>query len=367
MSGTAASTHAADVRDAAEWIAEVSERLPGFLVGMQGAGRPGFHRYSWSGDLYPERVHWGLGNTVFAAKCWHTIGDRGLDADQRRAMAGFIRGFKRRDGQITDRLLHAWLLPQDALRLARRAGGESARTQMQRAETRQAYSALRLLGEPAETPIPDAATGPGGVEAYIDGLDWNKPWSAGSHFSHLLFFLAGSGHPQRDELTDRAVARVQALQRPDGSWYVGEAPLAQRINGAMKVLTALRLADRLSFDNSRALIDTCLAATHDAQACDNFNVVYVLNYAGKLADGYRREEIERFCIDRLAVYRRHYHRERGGFSFWPGAAGTHYYGARVSRGRDEPDVHGTSLFMWGLSIIAQLLGLDGAGLREVDP
>ena len=42
-----------------------------------------------------------------------------------------------------------------------------------------------------------------------------------------------------------------------------------------------------------------------------------------------------------------------------------YYGCKVALGKNEPDIHGTTLFMWGIAIIASLLGIDkDLGLRE---
>jgi hypothetical protein len=359
-----------DVAAAASWIADVKEALPAFLRRMRGRRRPGFYRYSWSGDRFGERPHWGLGNTAFAVKCWYTIGAlETLEPEHRAAMVGFIRSFERRDGLVYDGFLRRRALGRD---LAETVRGLRFRDppwdQARRAETRQSCSALRLLGEPVTAPtfpyMRDAQT----VRRFLEQLDWERPWSAGSHLSHLLFFLRHSAHPQKEDLIDRTVEQLALLQRGDGAWYEGAPDLRQRINGAMKVITALSVVGRTSFDRSRALIDTCLAASQDEHACDNFNIIYVLKYASLLAGGYRREEIRSFCLDRLEVYRRYYHPEIGGFSFWEDQANRVYYGARVSKGRDEPDLHGTTLFMWGLSIIAQLLGIDDElNLLEFDP
>jgi hypothetical protein len=355
--------------EAAEWISGVKARLPAFLEAMKGRKRPGFYRYSYSGDRPSESAHWGLGNTAFAAKCWYTIGlvDELTDED-RHAMVSFIESFRRRDGLIYDAYLRRRALPGDvATTVLQRRWRDPPHVQARRAETRQAYSALRLLGHRAPMPALPFTNGHAAVERFLDRLDWTEPWNAGSHVSHLLFFLAHGDQPARDELIEHVVARVHGLQQADGSWYEGAPDLAQRINGAMKVITGLKVAGRTSFERSAPLIDLCLAATQDRQACDNFNIIFVLKYASTLADGYRRSEIEQFCLDRLAVYRRYYRPAEGGFSFWENAANDRYYGALVSDGRNEPDLHGTTLFMWGLSVIAQLLRVDElVALREFD-
>jgi hypothetical protein len=357
------------IAEVTEWVAAVKSRLPAFLTQMRGKQQPGFYRYSYSGDRYGEESRWGLGNTAFAAKCWYALGAMDqLDSDHRHAMVSYIRSFQRDDGLIYDAFLRRRAWASDlALTVMRRRLRDSPRRQVCRAETRQAYSALKLLGERVTTPVLPFMKDRGRVDSFVRGLDWSKPWSAGSHLSHLLFFLAHSDHPDRAALIEHVLARVRELQQHDGAWYVGAPDLAQKINGAMKVITGLKVIGRTSFDRSRPLIDMCLAASQDRQACDNFNVVYVLKYAGDMAPGYRREEIRRFGLDRLKLYRRHYHPLQGGFSFWEGAAGRDYYGAHVSAGRNEPDLHGTTLFLWGMSVITQVLGLENAvQLNEFD-
>ena len=48
----------------------------------------------------------------------------------------------------------------------------------------------------------------------------------------------------------------------------------------------------------------------------------------------------------------------------PNKSSENYYGARVSKGLNEPDIHGTVMFIWGLSLISRLLDInDKTGLR----
>ena len=91
-----------------------------------------------------------------------------------------------------------------------------------------------------------------------------------------------------------------------------------------------------------------------------------MKYAAGQTDGHRRDEVRRFAESRLEAYRSYYHPARGGFSFYPGRANTTYYGARISRGLPEPDIHGTMLFTWGVSILAPMLGMENEiALKEI--
>ena len=42
------------------------------------------------------------------------------------------------------------------------------------------------------------------------------------------------------------------------------------------------------------------------------------------------------------------------FSFWKGRANARYYDAQITRGLNGADIHGTVLFVWGLSMMAKL-------------
>ena len=83
---------------------------------------------------------------------------------------------------------------------------------------------------------------------------------------------------------------------------------------------------------------------------------------------YRFTEIQNFAKNRLEIYRKYYFPEIGGFSFLPQKANVHYYEAKLTKGKNEPDIHGTVMFLWGISIISQILGIDKElGFKEQIP
>ncbi len=354
-----------------DWLYELRENVPRFLVAQRGHTVPGFYHYSYSGDLAPEKVHWGLGNTTFALKILYALNLLDSEGHDFPDMANFIRSFEDREGYIFDPLVarRAWLI-EKAIALRSWHFNNFWHQQTKRAETRQAISSLGLIGEKPGKTFIDFPKTPQEVRSYLTHLEWIRPWGAASHFSHLLFFLHNSELHNKAELIAQAVDWVNELQHSkDGAWYRGQPNIQQKINGAMKVITGFKVIDYHHTEHLQPLIDLCLAAQNDTHACDNFNIVYVLAYAHLQLPTYRVADIQDFIRRRLEIYRtHHYFPEQGGFSFLPRKANMYYYGAKLSRGLSEPDIHGTALFLWGVCMSAKLLHLkEELGLREFIP
>jgi len=345
------------------WIFELKEKIPQFLERLKGRKNPGFFHYSLSGDLYDENVKWGLGNTVFAVKIYYTLNLlNDLSKEKKESMASFIKSFQRKDGTIFDLLIkkkRAILIPI-LLAIKNLDFNNLFHQQTIRAETRQSISVLKLLGKKPDIPYQKFPKTQEEIKKYLAKLNWEKPWGAGSHFSHLIFFLKNSDLENKEDLINFAINWISKLQSSeDGSWYEGSPFLQEKINGAMKIITGLKVANKMNFKYPEKLIDLCLLAKNGTQACDNFNIVYVLKYANELTGSqYRFDEIKNFALQRLEIYKSYCYPEIGGFSFLPDKANVYYYGAKISKGLNEPDIHGTCMFLWGISIIAQILGID---------
>lgn len=345
-----------------DWLFQLKQEVPRFLERMKGTRTPGFFHYSLSGDRFGEDKRWGLGNTVFATKIYYTLGLLdSLPSLDRENMKRFILSFQSNDRTIFDPIVAHQAFWRDKLSAIKHRDGQNFfHTQTIRAETRQAVSALKLLGHLPHVYPDDLPRDPEGVVRYLERLDWTRPWGAGSHFSHLLFFLAQCNLDDKQDLIDVAVTWLVHLRDAQtGCWFKGTPTLQQKINGVMKVLTGLKAADRMTITEPERLINLALSATNDRHACDHFNVIYVLKYANEAAGhAYRDGEIRRFALDRLDQYHKHYWPELGGFSYFLGKANNIYYNAAVSRGLAEPDIHGTVMFLWGAALIAQLLDID---------
>ncbi len=348
-----------------EPLYHLKENVLQFVSQMKSCVVDGYYRYSYSGDLYDEKTHWNPAGSVFAIKIYYTLGvGNNHDVD---AAANYIKTFQHKNGWIYDDLVFRKPILRNALAsLRKRNFSNLLNKNYKRAETRQCCSALMLYDKLPEGTNLFVLRNEEQVRDYLSSFAWSQPWDAASHFSHLMFFLAlvlktGRMEPQTFEhLTGCAIEWVNRLQHPrDGCWYTGSPSLRQKINGAMKIITGLIAVDRIDFDYPEKLVDLCLGSANDQDACDNFNIILVLNYAAKLLGrNYRRSEIEEFALQRLDTYWKHYHDDKNGFSFYPNRANDIYYGARITRALNEPDIHGTALFLWGVSIIVQLLGLE---------
>jgi len=354
------------------WIFELKKKVPQFFKETKGKKVTGFFHYSLSGDLYDEDTKWGLGNTVFAVKIYYTLNLLDdLENKEKKSIVNFIQSFQKKDGTIYDPLIRRRALFRKFLSAVKNLDFSDAfgrKTII--AETRQSISALNLLGEKSKIPFKKFPKTKKEIEECLLTLNWQKPWGAGSHFSHLIFFLKNSDLKNKEKLINFAMGCVNKLQNPnDGSWYIGDPSLQQKINGAMKIITGLRGANRMNFRYPEKIIDLCLSAKNDEHACNNFNIIYVLHYANKMTDGnYRIKEIKEFAFERLGIYKQYYYSKIGGFSFLPHKANVYYYGAKITKGLSEPDIHGTCMFLWGISIIAQILGINQElGFKEQIP
>lgn len=355
-----------------DWLIELKDKVPPFLEKLKGKKTPGFFRYSLTGDLYDESIKWGLGNTVFAVKIYFTLNLLNKMPDnKKKEMADFIKSFQTTNGEFCDPLVKRKALIIRILKGIKHFDlNNILGRQTVVAESRQSVSALKLLEDKPDIPFHNFPKTESEIVKYLERLDWENPWGAGSHFSHLVFFLKNSDLGIKEDLITFSIDWVNKMQsKDDGSWYKGNPALQRKVNGAMKILTALKVADKMAFKYPEKLIDLSLSARNDVHACDNFNIVYVLKYANELTDcAYRYNEIREFAIDRLRIYKTYYYPKFGGFSFLPGKTNDYYYCAKITKSLNEPDIHGTVMFLWGISVISQILGIQSQiGFNEQIP
>jgi hypothetical protein len=344
-----------------QWIYEVKENIPVFLSLLKSPHKRGYYRYSLSGDYLDDSTHWGLGQAVFSTKILYMLNQ--LNEGIRSELSSFITSFHDQKGYIHDPVIGRLSSGRRVYNLIRH--GDIANffnEQTRRAETRQAFAALRCLNHAPLLPYLHIPSTKERITHFITHLDWNYPWGAASHVSHLLFFLKSNQElfglygSETEELIDHALRITHSYRQRDGAWYAPntKVSLRQKINGAMKMMTAYETAGRDHFETPERLIDLCLSAINDHHACDHFNIVCVLYHCNQKTS-HRRQEIEAFFLDRLHRYQEHYWPQYGGFSFFKGKANDFYYDAKISSGLSEPDIHGTVLFLWGIVLITDFL------------
>lgn len=347
------------------WLDGLEKLLAPFLREMQSKHTAGYVRYTLSGDLFFNERNANLAGSIFALKLYAMLGETDIHIIQ--PIVDRVLTFQNVDGAFCDPFIARKRIVRHILsNLKRRDFHDFGNRGYIRAETRQAYSALFLHGLLPKNIATYAPTEPDKIRHFLFHLDWSRPWGAGSHFSHLMFFLSllrlngrlDSQHFMKAH--SAAIEFISSLQHEtDGAWYTGNPSHRQKVNGAMKIVMGLAV-DGTPFKYPEQLIDLCLRELPNgkANACDQINQMLVLRYADELCQhSYRRSGIEQFCLDTLNVWREYYYPEFGGFSFYKHRANDRYYGAKVSRGIDEPDIHGTVLFVWGLSAMNKILHL----------
>lgn len=353
-----------------KWIFKLRKNVPLFLKKMKGENLHGFYRYSLSGDIYDETTSWGLANAVFFLKIIYTLNIEKKYKIEINEAIKFIKKFQKKDGSCCDPLItNITKLNRIKKTIKTFNIKKLSNTDVIRAETRQTISALQMFNKSLDYQFKYIPTNEKSINRYLRKLDWKKPWNAASHLSHLLFFLNYSKISNKANLINYSIDWINKIQRKDGFWYNGNPPIQQKINGAMKVFTGLRAVNKININNSKKIIDNILNTINNNNACDNFNIVYVLKNCNKInTSQYKYKEIKNFMINRLAIYKKYYYPKIGGFSFLPNKSNTYYYGAKITKGLNEPDIHGTSMFLYGIAMIAQTLKInDELNFKEFIP
>jgi len=350
------------------WIDSVVKKIPVFLNKMKDEKKPGRFKYSLSGDIRLP-LSWGLGNTVFATKIYYMLNQMEL-ADVSN-MIEYIKSFQDDDSYIYDPAIQLLSWPLRIVNSVRFSDfnnffGE----QNKRAETRQAFAALKALDSKPDDVFKHVPYSREEIFKYIHSLDWSKPWGAASHFSHLIFFLAINKEFFKyeevltEELLQYSFAELNKYNQKDGSWHKTGVPIEnyQKINAGMKVITAFGSYKKLTFRKPEKLIDLCFSTLNSGNACNHFNLICLLYNCSKQTD-YKKNEVVIYFMERLKLYKNHWWNDIGGFSFFPGNANKIYYSALISKGLPEPDIHGTHLFLWGIILICEALGWNIYGLK----
>jgi hypothetical protein len=351
------------------WIETVVSKTPGFLNRLKDKKVSGRFRYSFSGD-FKIPFPWGLGNTVFAVKCYYILNR--MDLVSKTELAAYIKSFQDRKSNIYDPIIQLLSWPirfKTSVKTFDFSDFFGERTK--RAETRQSFAAMLALDEKPDLPYSGISYAEVGIKRYIHNLYWSVPWGAASHFSHLVFFLLinkelfKNSYKNSDKLLDFAFKELEKYRREDGAWYQKGTEIAdyQKVNGGMKVMTAFNNYKKGTFTQPEKLIDLCFSTLNSGNACNHFNIICLMSNCAQQTD-YKKNEISLYCKKRLILYQKHWWKEIGGFSFYPENANKNYYGAFISKGLPEPDVHGTHLFLWGLALICNVLGWDEFGLRQ---
>lgn len=346
----------------------VAQWMRAVTAGLQ----PGRYRFCSRSNLVPTSSHAAQFVTCFAVKAgWHTGLWHQWDEQTRARHVELIKSFQRPEGVFVDDAMQRRFRVGSLLdRMRGHRGLPNARERTVAAETRQSAATLLQVGERPRYELPVPHRDPVSVRNYIRSLDWRVPWDAGSHASHLIFFLHVNQilrDDDSDSRLDAAFEELDALRDPaSGSWFEGAVDTRMRINGAMKVLTAYRWTGRRVL-HAKELLDLALDATFNEDGCSFLNRLFVVQQAVPFAPGYRVEHVRSFaleCFHRALRFRQ----ADGGFSFYTHGAQRRYFDAYVSLGGRQSDMHGVVMLTWAIAISLELLGLgEDSGWRASTP
>lgn len=238
-----------------------------------------------------------------------------------------------------------------------------------RAETKQAIATLNQVGASNKLPYLDFLRSNEEVNTYLRKLDWSKPWNAGAQFAAVCVFV--ETQIKSDALKQELIRTLKDFSilishKDTGLFYLGNKPSeVELVNGAMKVITGL---DWIGVDipYPKELINTFLNIKPSEDGCDLVDTVYVLYMCSKITD-YKSSEVKEFLIEILEMIKMHYFPNIGGFSYFKKTAQTHYYGVQISKGTHMPDIHGTLLLAWAISMISKLISLPTSHWKVLKP
>lgn len=345
-----------------DWILSVKKSTSRFLENQI---KDKYVSYSYS-DKYSKKLYYHIGSYTFALKILYIIDNK----NYKEKLINKLLEYKKPTGEIYSNYhFIKSFLRNFLISIKTRNFINLDNHQYKMAETRQSYSVLKMLHIYTLDPkffYLKILNKNNFLSNKLLYLNWNKPWNSGSHFSHFCFFLKYSydaGKINKNIYEENKLVLIRFINSINcsktGTWYVGETTKREKINGAMKIITGLDHIQSLSIINSKKIIDFILSIKNDESACDNFNIIYVLQKSFKsLNYKYRKNEVIDFALDRLKIYKKYYFSKEGGFSFYIKRSNDWYYNLKISKSRNEPDIHGTVMFLWGLTLISKILDLN---------
>ncbi len=237
-----------------------------------------------------------------------------------------------------------------------------------RAESKQAISTLFQVEAKNISKYLDFPFKNNEINNFLENLNWKRPWSAGAQFSALCVF----SKTQLDEneflssSTELGKFIDSIVSKDDGSYYRYSKPERNElINGCMKVLTGLDWLEK-PIHYPEKLIVLCIQENPSQEGCDLVDIVYVL-YRCHKETNYKEEEVKNFLYNQIALIEKHYFYGIGGFSYYKNKSQVHYYGLKITKGNKVPDIHGTTLLLWALSMIYEIIDSDAISWKVIKP
>lgn len=345
-----------DIQNFKNWVIELKEVVPFFVKNMEDKNIKGKYKLSMSGDLAPIKQNWGLAQTTFATRILYILD--AFTPNIKRNLKEFIFSFEHKNGSIYDGYVQKKTRYKRWLQGIKNKNIDILLNKTNiRAETRQAIAALINLKEKPHYYYKIISYSEKSIKNYIDKLAWEEPWGAASHINHLIFFIVYNSN-QNKENQYRIIKIIKKQVSKYINFTYADIPEILKIGGMMKILMGFSLIETEKEWISEHLVDLCLKNTLTDDACVNFNTIFVLSKC-LLHINYRKDESINFLLRAADTWKNVFFKEKeGGFSFYQNKSASLYYGAELTKGLNEPDLHGTAMFIWGVYIISEVLGID---------
>ena len=241
-------------------------------------------------------------------------------------------------------------------------------TEFIRAESKQAISTLAQIGINSKFKYEEKIFY-SDIKTYLNSLNWNSPWNAGAQYSGLCVFLeTQEKSSNKYENMKRQLYEFSnlILDKDSGFYYRGPTPSeSELINGTMKMITGFDWLG-IPIHEPEKIIDRCLEIKVSGYGCDLVDIVYVLYMCSKYTK-HRRKEILNYFEYLEEMIANHYFQKDGGFSYSVQKSQIYYYGLRITQGLNTPDLHGTTLLLWALSMINDLSEEKEINLHIIKP
>jgi hypothetical protein len=222
------------------------------------------------------------------------------------------------------------------------------------AETKQAVSTLFQVGRENGIAIENIFASADQLNSFLNQYDWSKPWNAGAQFASICVFSA----TQNWDIEKDLIYYIDSMVDKDPGSYFTELPKTSRevINGAMKVVSGLDWLNK-EIHYPKNLIDFCLNNRPILEGCDVVDFLYVLSKCSQQTN-YRKKEINEVFERQMEQLKKLYIKDEGGFSYFINKSQTHYYGAHITTGVKQADIHATTLSIWAIALTINQLEIE---------
>jgi len=235
-----------------------------------------------------------------------------------------------------------------------------------RAESKQAISTLYQVDCINQKKYKEFPSDYEKINIYLNSLNWSKPWSSGAQFANLCVFNKTQLPNNKSSIKALEEFSNKLVNKETGGYYFGDKPNSQEfINGTMKMITGFDWIDS-QIHYPEKLIDYCLETNPSSEGCDLVDIVYVL-YMCQKQTNYRKSDIVNYLNDLISIIYLHFFPNFYGFSYFLNKSQTHYYGVKISKGLNTPDIHGTTLLVWALSMILEIIEFENFKWNPLKP